>query len=163
MSLELNPRRRLRIVAIIDIVKGITILSVGLGILRAQSHVLEHGGQTLLRLLDLDPTQGAPYKFLEFLHAADLEHGLLMIFAAAYALLRFAEAYGLWYARSWARWLGLISSGMYVPLELYYFIKSPGWTTFAVLCVNLIVVWLLWPTQKSRTQPNQVSSDEHQV
>lgn len=151
MSLELNPRRRLRIVAIIDIIKGITILSVGLGIFRAQSHVLEDGGHVLLRLLDLDPTQGAPYKFLEFLHAADMEHGLLMLFAAAYALLRFAEAYGLWFMRNWARWLGLVSSGIYVPLELYYFVKSPGWTTFAVLGINLIVVWLLWPGKKSKT------------
>jgi len=148
MSLDLNPRRRLRIVAIIDIIKGITILSVGLGILRAQSHVLEHGGQALLRLLDLDPTQGAAFRFIEFLHAADLEHGLLMIFAAAYALLRFIEAYGLWFTRAWARWLGLISSGMYVPFELYYFVKSPGWTTLSVLSINLIVLWLLWPSKK---------------
>ncbi len=149
MSLNLNPRRRLRIVAVIDIVKGSAILAMGLGIFRAQSHVLENGGQFLLRLLELDPTQGAPYKFLEFLHAADMEHGLLMICAAAYALLRFVEAYGLWFTRSWARWLGLISSGMYVPFELYYFIKSPGWTTFIVMSINLIVVWLLWPSKKA--------------
>ncbi|MEO8002304.1 MAG: DUF2127 domain-containing protein [Arenimonas sp.] len=148
MSLNLNPRRRLRIVAAIDILKGLTILSVGLGILRAQSHVLEHGGQALLRLLDLDPSTGAPFKFLEFLQAADLEHGLLMVFAAAYALLRFVESYGLWFTRSWARWLGLISSGIYVPFELYYFVKSPGWTTLSVLSINLIVIWLLWPTKK---------------
>ena len=149
MSLNLNPRRRLRIVAVIDIIKGSTILAMGLGILRAQSHALEQGGQSLLRLFDLDPTQGAPYKFLEFLHAADMEHGLLMICATAYALLRFVEAYGLWFTKSWARWLGLISSGMYVPFELYYFIKSPGWTTFIVMSINLIVVWLLWPSKKA--------------
>ncbi len=148
MSLNLNPRKRLRIVAVIDIIKGSTILAMGLGILRAQSHVLEQGGQSLLRLLDLDPTQGAPYKFLEFLHAADMEHGLLMLCAAAYALLRFVEAYGLWFTKSWARWLGLISSGIYVPFELYYFIKSPSWTTFIVMSINLIVVWLLWPSKK---------------
>jgi uncharacterized membrane protein (DUF2068 family) len=153
MSIELNARRKLRIVSIIDIIKGTTILAVGLGILRAHSHVLEHGGQALLRLLDLDPTQGAAYKFIEFLHAADLEHGLLMLFAGAYALLRFIEAYGLWFTRSWARWLGLISSGMYVPFELYYFIKGPSWTTFIVLSVNLIVVWLLWPSKKSKNTP----------
>jgi len=151
MSMNLNPRRRLRIVAIIDIVKGLLILSIGLGILRGKSNVLEHGGEILLRLLDLDPTQGVPFKFLEFLQAADMEHGLLMICAAAYALLRFVEAYGLWHMKSWARWLGLISSGMYVPFELYYFIKSPGWSTFIVMSINLIVVWLLWPSKKPNT------------
>jgi uncharacterized membrane protein (DUF2068 family) len=148
--MQLNARRRLRIVSIIDIIKGLTILAIGLGIMQADSHVLEHGGQFLVSLLDLDPKLGAPRKFIEFLQAADLEHGLLLIFAAAYALLRFVEAYGLWFTRSWARWLGLISSGMYVPFELYYFVKSPGWTTLGVLGVNLTVVWLLWPTKKMK-------------
>lgn len=150
MSMHLDSRKRLRIVAIIDILKGSAILAVGFGIMQADSHVLEHGGNFLMRLLDLDPKFGAPSKFIGFLRAADLEHGLLMVFAAAYALLRFAEAYGLWFTRNWARWLGLVSSGMYVPFELYYFIKSPAWTTLGVLSVNLIVVWLLWPTRKRK-------------
>jgi len=150
MTMALNPRRRLRIVAIIDIIKGVTILSVGLGILQAQSHVLEHGGQALMRMLDLNQNLGAAHQLILFLHAADLQHGLLMAFAASYAALRFAEAYGLWFARAWARWLGLISSCLYVPFELYYFIKSPGWTTFGVLSINLVVIWLLWPVKKSK-------------
>lgn len=160
MSMHLDSRKRLRIVAIIDILKGSAILAVGFGIMQADSHVLEHGGNFLMRLLDLDPKFGAPSKFIEFLRAADLEHGLLMVFAAAYALLRFAEAYGLWFTRNWARWLGLVSSGMYVPFELYYFIKSPAWTTLGVLSVNLIVVWLLWPTRK-RNNSLKVSRNEY--
>lgn len=148
LSIELNARRRLRIVSVIDIIKGLAILVIGLGIMQANSHVLEQGGQFLVRLLDLDPKLGAPRKFIEFLRAADLEHSLLLVFAVAYAMLRFAEAYGLWFTRSWARWLGLISSGMYVPFELYYFIKSPGWTTLIVMSINLIVLWLLWPSKK---------------
>jgi len=150
MSVPLGARKRLRIVAVIDIIKGLTILAVGLGIMQADSHVLEHGGQFLVRLLDLDPKFGAPRKFIEFLRAVDMEHGLLLVFAAGYALLRFVEAYGLWFTRSWARWLGLISSGIYVPFELYYFIKSPAWTTLGVLSINLIVIWLLWPTKKTK-------------
>ena len=150
MSMTADARRRLRIVSIIDIIKGVAILSVGFGILHAQSHVLEHGGQTLMRMLDLNENLGAAHKFIQFLHAADMQHGLLMMFAVTYALIRFIEAYGLWLSKAWARWLGLISSGMYVPFELYYFIKSPGWTTLAVLAINLCVIWLLWPNRKQQ-------------
>lgn len=153
MSLELSTRRRLRIVSVIDIIKGAAILSIGLGILQAQSHVLEHGGEALVRMLDLNQNLGASHKFIEILHAADLQHGLLMVFALAYALIRFVEAYGLWYARPWARWLGLFSAGMYVPFEIYYFVKSPGWTTLSVLAINLIVLWLLWPGRNQKTFP----------
>lgn len=150
MSIGLDARRRLRIVSIIDVIKGVAILSVGLGILHAQSHVLEHGGQALIRMLDLNENLGAPHKFIELLHAADMQHGLLMLFASTYALIRFVEAYGLWLSKAWARWLGLASSGIYVPFELYYFIKSPGWTTLAVLAINLCVIWLLWPNRKKQ-------------
>ncbi len=63
MSLDLNPRRRLRIVAIIDIIKGVTILSVGLGILRAQKPRAGARRAISVALLDLDPTQGVAVQF----------------------------------------------------------------------------------------------------
>ena len=153
-ALHLDARRKLRIVAVIDIVKGVLVLGIALGILNASSHVLEDGGHALLRLLDLDPGRGLPRKFLSFLHVVDMEHGWLTLAAAAYAGLRFVEAYGLWFTRRWARWLGLVSSGLYVPFEVYYFLKTPGWATFGVLLVNLVVLWLLWPRGNTKSEQN---------
>lgn len=147
-SIALSARRRLRTVALIDLFKGVVILAIGLGILNAHSNVLENGGLVLLRVLDLDPDLGAARKFLAFLHAADTEHGLLTLAASAYASLRFIEAYGLWFTRNWARWLGLVSTSIYVPFEIYYLIKGPGWATFSVLMINLLVLWLLWPRRQ---------------
>jgi uncharacterized membrane protein (DUF2068 family) len=82
------------------------------------------------------------------LHAADSEHGLLSLAAAAYASLRFIEAYGLWRMRGWARWLGLVSAGIYVPFELYYLVRQPSLTSVGVLSINLAVLWLLWPNRR---------------
>lgn len=147
-ALHLDARRKLRIVSVVDIIKGVTILAIGFGILSAHSHVLENGGVSLLRLLDIDPTLGVARKFLSLLHAADSEHGLLTLAAVAYAALRFFEAYGLWFMRNWARWLGLVSAGIYVPFELYYLVRDPSLTSVSVLTVNLIVLWLLWPRPK---------------
>ena len=144
----MHDKGRLRTVAVIDVIKGIVILGIGLGILSAQSHVLENGGVSLLRLLDIDPTLGAARRFLLLLHVADSEHGLLTLAAAGYATLRFVEAYGLWLVRGWARWLGIFSAGIYVPFELYYFVKGPSLTTLSVMLLNLIVLWLLWPRPK---------------
>jgi len=147
-ALHLNARRKLRVVAVIDMVKGAVILAIGFGILSAHSNVLENGGISLLRLLDIDPTLNVPRKFLALLHAADTEHGLLTLAATAYAALRFLEAYGLWFARSWARWLGIVSAGIYVPFELYYFVRDPSWTSISVLSINVAVLWLLWPQRR---------------
>ena len=147
-ALHLDARRKLRIVALIDVAKGAFILAIGLGILNAHSHVLEHGGAALLRLLDIDSTLGYSRRFLAMLHAADSEHGLLSLAAAAYASLRFIEAYGLWRMRGWARWLGLVSAGIYVPFELYYLVRQPSLTSVGVLAINLVVLWLLWPSRR---------------
>ena len=144
-ALHLNARRKLRIVATIDVIKGLSILAIAFGILNAHSHVLENGGISLLRLLDVDITLAAPRKFLAFLHAADNKKMLLTLAAIAYASLRFVEAYGLWFMRNWARWLGIVSAGIYVPFELYYFARDPSWTSVSVLSINLIILWLLWP------------------
>ena len=149
-ALHLNARRKLRIVAVVDILKGVAILAIGFGILSAHSHVLENGGVSLLRLLDIDPTLGVPRKFLAMLHAADTEHGLLTLAAVAYASLRFIEAYGLWFMRGWARWLGIFSAGIYVPFEMYYFVRQPSITSASVMAINLIVLWLLWPPTKPK-------------
>ena len=148
-ALHLNARRKLRIVALVDVVKALVVLAMAFGLLRAGGHALEHGGATVLRLLDIDPTLGVARRFLAFLHSADSEHGLLVMAACAYALLRFIESWGLWRMRGWARWLGIVSAGIYVPFELYYLVRTPNATSASVLAVNLAVLWLLWPRPRS--------------
>lgn len=154
-ALHLDARRKLRIVAVIDMVKGLVILAIGFGLLSAHSHVLENGGVSLLRLLDIDPTLGLARRFLALLHAADSEHGLLVLAAVTYAALRFVEAYGLWFMRNWARWLGIVSCSIYVPFEMYYLFRDPSWTSVSVLAINLGVLWLLWPRGRIPGNPEQ--------
>jgi uncharacterized membrane protein (DUF2068 family) len=144
-TLHLNARRRLRIVAAIDLFKGLAILAIGFGLMNAHHNVLEAGGVSLLNLLDIDTSLSWSRKFLAFLHAADNEHRLLVLAACAYAGLRFVESWGLWRMKGWARWLGIVSCGIYVPFELYYLFTKPSWTSASVLAINLAVLWLLWP------------------
>ncbi|MEO8159790.1 MAG: DUF2127 domain-containing protein [Arenimonas sp.] len=144
-ALHLNARRKLRIVALIDVVKGAVVLAIAFGLLSAHSHVLERGGVSLLQLLDIDSGLVWPRKFLALLHAADTEKGLLVLAASAYGGLRFVESWGLWRMRNWARWLGIVSAGIYVPFELYYLFRTPNLTSVSVLSINLAVLWLLWP------------------
>ena len=152
-ALHLNARRKLRIVAAVDVLKAVVVLAIGFGLLSAHSHVLESGGVSLLRLLDIDASLALPRKFLALLHAADSEKGLLVLAACAYAALRFVEAWGLWRVRNWARWLGIVSAGIYVPFELYYLFRTPNWTSVSVLTINLAVLWLLWPRTSFPPEP----------
>jgi uncharacterized membrane protein (DUF2068 family) len=151
-ALHLDTRRKLRIVAAIDVFKGVAILAIGFGLMKAHHNVLEAGGVSLLKLLDIDTSLAWSGRFLALLHAADNQHTLLLLAACAYAALRFVESWGLWYMKGWARWLGIISCGIYVPFELYYLVTKPSWTSASVLAINLAVLWLLWP-RKAQTPP----------
>src|SRR5690348_15547066 len=74
--------------------------------------------------------------------------------AALYSLVRFIEAYGLWFERRWAEWLAALSGGIYIPLEIYELIIRATWLKFAALVINLVVVaymvWLLTETIRKR-------------
>ena len=68
---------------------------------------------------------------------------LLAIGAALYAVIRVAEAYGLWFGREWAEWLGAVSGFIYVPFEIYALTKSVTALKLATLGINLLVVTVL--------------------
>jgi len=87
----LDNRRRLRVVAVVDLIKGVLVLGIALGILRASSHVLENGGLALLHLLDVDANLGLPHKFLMLLQVADGERGWITLAAAGHPAPRFHE------------------------------------------------------------------------
>ena len=79
--------------------------------------------------------------------AADVSQPRLLAITAgalAYVGLRWAEAYGLWYDRPWAKWLGLISAGVYLPFEVVEILRQPSVLSYALLLINLGIVIILW-------------------
>jgi uncharacterized membrane protein (DUF2068 family) len=75
----------------------------------------------------------------------------LVGFAAAYATLRFVEAYGLWRERRWAEWLAALSGGIYLPVEIYEIVERATWIKVAALLLNLVVVaYMVWLLSQNR-------------
>ena len=42
-------------------------------------------------------------------------------------MVRFVEAFGLWRRKRWAAWFGVLSGGIYVPMELYEMAHGYSW------------------------------------
>ena len=63
--------------------------------------------------------------------------------ALSYSVLRFIEAYGLWYARAWAEWIALVSGTLYLPFEIYKLIHKQNLFHVSVLLINLAVVFYM--------------------
>ena len=108
-----------------------------------------HAAEALVGRLHLDAAKKYPRIFLDLAaNATDLQLWGLAGLAMAYALLRFAEAYGLWFQRRWAQWIAAVSGGIYVPVEIYELARSITWIKVAALLLNTAVVgymcYTLW-------------------
>ena len=108
-----------------------------------------HAAEALVDRLHLDAAKKFPHIFLQLAaNMTDAQLWGLAALALAYALLRFAEAYGLWRGRSWGQWIAAVSGGIYVPVEIYELVRGVSWIKVAALVLNAAVVtymcYTLW-------------------
>lgn len=132
----------LRAVATFELTKGLIVLLAASGILlvmhRQDPWDIADG---LLRLLHISPDHHFAQVFLDWADSlTDAKLWTVAGVATSYSLLRFVEAYGLWYARAWAEWIALISGTLYLPFEIYKLIHRQSFFHIAVLLINLAVV-----------------------
>jgi uncharacterized membrane protein (DUF2068 family) len=137
-------RAELRLVALIEFAKGALVLLAGAGLLAFAHRDLQDVAEELLLHLHLNPASRIPGIFVALAErVGSFDLWLLATGAAAYAVVRIAEGYGLWYDRAWAEWLGAVSGLIYVPFELYALSKGITLLKIATLALNVLVVAVL--------------------
>ena len=147
--------KALRPIALFEALKGSIVLIAGFGLLGFLNRGNQEYAEQIIRHLHLDPARHYAKLFITTMaQETDTQLMVFAVFAAFYATVRFAEAYGLWHERRWAEWLAALSGGVYVPIEIYELINRATWFKFGALVINLTVVaymvWLL--TENHRKQ-----------
>jgi uncharacterized membrane protein (DUF2068 family) len=132
----------LRAVATFELAKGLIVLLAACGIVflvhRQDPWDIADG---LLRLLHISPDHHFAQVFLDWADSlTDAKLWAVGAVAVAYSILRFVEAYGLWYGRTWAEWIALISGTIYLPIEIYNVIRHQSLFHIFLLIANLAVV-----------------------
>lgn len=136
--------RTLRTVAAFEGFKGLLALALALGFGALQHHGLHELAVALVGRLHLDPQSHLPALLVGWSDRLQQVHpGQVMEVALAYAALRAAEAWGLWFDRPWAEWLEALSTGIYLPFEAFHLLHRPSATAAGVLLLNLTVVILM--------------------
>ncbi|SES66241.1 Predicted membrane protein [Stenotrophomonas indicatrix] len=115
------------------------LAATGLEILGPQP--LRDGVNALIRRFSLDPDHGTLPSLLNMI-SPDAVH-LAAAAMIGYGLLHLVEAWGLWKARAWASWLGCLTASIYLPFDIYAIVRHPGWASWTVLAINLVVVYVL--------------------
>lgn len=139
-----SPRSGLALIALFKLVKGVVLLLVA---------------AALLRLVDPEvATFLAPTVELLHLHGhSRLVHSLLLkvgafsshtLFLMAYAGLLYSvflliEGCGLWLEASWAGYMAVISTSIFLPVEFYEVLKQISLMHVAVLLLNVAILGYL--------------------
>lgn len=141
----------LRFVSIMEGLKGVIVLAAGCGVLTLIHKDLHQVAVELVEVLHMNPARHYPSIFIDTANrVTDTQLWLLALSALAYSAVRLAEAYGLWKEQPWAEWLGFLSGGIYLPIELFEIWRKPVWPRIAVFIVNVAVVGYLAVTLKRR-------------
>jgi uncharacterized membrane protein (DUF2068 family) len=138
---SLRSGKAIRAIAYVEAFKGALVLAAGTGVLALLHQDLHQIALRLVQHAHLNPASKYPLIFIDA--ASDLQDSRLVLIAsgaAAYALLRFVEAYGLFRERAWAEMLSAASGALYVPFELVALVRKPELLSAGFLLLNLAVV-----------------------
>jgi uncharacterized membrane protein (DUF2068 family) len=131
-------------VALFEGAKGLLVLVTGFGLLSYIHRDLHEAAVQLVRHLHMNPAGHYPRIFLDLADRVDSTQLWAMAAGAlVYAVVRFAEAAGLWLRRSWAEWFAVLTGGLYLPVELYEVIQKVTWPRVTVLVINGVIVGYL--------------------
>jgi uncharacterized membrane protein (DUF2068 family) len=145
----------LRVVAFFEAAKGLLVLLAGFGLLQLLHRDAQHIAEELLQHFHLNPAHRHTRIFLHLVQDVTSPHLLLLAAGAfAYAAVRFLEAYGLWRERRWAEWVAVLSSGIYLPIEIWELTRTRAWPVVSLFLLNvLIVVYLARTLVRTRGHP----------
>ena len=158
----LATRSAIRVVALFEAFKALLALCAASGLLLLLHKDLNEYAVRLVAHTHLNPAAKYPHIFLEAAaHADNSRLVLLALGAAAYMLLRGAEAYGLYYERAWAEVLAAASAGLYIPFEIVELVRHPGWLGLLVVVANVAVVVVMLRALQLRRSKSAAAPPAH--
>lgn len=154
----------IRAIAVYEAAKGALVLLAGFGLLGLLHRDVQAIAERLVRFSHLNPAAKYPRIFIDAAdRVTDAQLWMLAGGAAAYALVRGFEAYGLWKGRAWAEWLALVAGGLYVPVEYYHVWHRFTWVRLAILGTNLGVVAVMAYALRHRAMLERELADRSAV
>jgi uncharacterized membrane protein (DUF2068 family) len=137
----------------VELAKGLLVLLTGAALLRLAHRSAQAAAEAVVGHLHPNPAHRLPRIFLEAAgQLTDPRLRWLALGAAAYAMVHFVEAYGLWRGYRWAQVVGVAMSGLGVPLELLELRPRVSVAGLSVLALNLVVVAVLWSAWRRSRQ-----------
>ncbi len=153
-----------RAIAIFEACKGVLGIIVGIGLISLMHKDLTAFAENLIDTLHFDPAGNFAQKFIENVGKINESNIILVIgICALYVLVRFVEAYGLWFLRPWAEWFAIAAGAVYVPFEVFELIKKPTFVRAGILLFNLALIAYLYYFRKEQKHEKEIHDSQIQA
>ncbi|HWZ96075.1 MAG TPA: DUF2127 domain-containing protein [Opitutaceae bacterium] len=133
--------RGLRVIAAVKLFKGTMLLGISLGLFGLVNRDLAETAQNLTVALNVDPENHYVRLFLQ--NVANIQPHTLRHFglwSLVYSAILLTEGIGLWLNLRWAKYLVILSTGAFVPEEVYLCMHRFTWFKFGVLALNIAIL-----------------------
>jgi uncharacterized membrane protein (DUF2068 family) len=131
------------------LVKGALFTTLGLVAYAYSDNNLPEEYRSLLHFLHVNPERHF-WVFLAGKIGSLTESNLLLVSAATliYGLFALVEGIGLYCRVSWASWMAIGESALFIPIELYELRVHFSKSVTVILLLNLIIFWYLLLNRK---------------
>ena len=130
----------LRAIAAFEALKGLLVIVAGFGLLGLLHRDVRHIAVEVVDFFHLSHEGRAHFFLAAADRLGDMHLMTIAVGAVLYVLVRFTEAYGLWFGRRWAEWFAAASGAIYIPFEIRHIHPGHVAIPLAVLALNVAII-----------------------
>lgn len=132
------------LIGLFKLLKAASLLIIGFGVLRLLHKDVAATAEHWIEVLRVDPDNRFVHRaLLRIFNVTPKQLKELSIGTFVYAAIFLTEGTGLLARKHWAEYMTLISTGLFIPLEIYEIFRHFTWLKVAVTIINALIVWYL--------------------
>lgn len=134
----------LLLIGLFKLFKGVSLVIIGFGLLRLLHRDVAEVTQHWIEVLRVDPDNRFIHRALmKVFNVTPKQLKELSAGTFVYSAIFLTEGTGLLLRKHWAEYMTLISTGLFIPLEIYEIHRHFTMMKLGVTLVNVLIVWYL--------------------
>jgi uncharacterized membrane protein (DUF2068 family) len=148
------------LIGLFKLVKALLLIAVGIGSIKFLHKDLGSTVMHWIQVLRVDPDNRFIHGTLvRIFRVTPKQLKELSVGTFLYAGVFLTEGMGLLLRKHWAEYFTIISTGLFIPLEVYELARHFTMTKLAVTAINVLIVWYLVARVRSRSKRPSGSFD----
>ncbi len=141
------------LIGLFKLVKAALLIAVGVGAIKLLHKDLAETVTHWIQVLRVDPDSRYVHGILvRIFRVTPKQLRELSVGTFLYAGLFLTEGLGLLLQKHWAEYFTIVTTGLFIPLEVYELARHFTITKLVVTVVNLLIVWYLVARVRSRSR-----------